>query len=75
MVIVYYVMTRDIMAELPPEAFDVALSGFAGTSANVSVYDPFANRTERVPFVQDGGRLNLQLVATDRPRMLVIDLR
>ena len=69
----YYVMTRDVMKDLPPEQFTVQIKGIKGSGASVTAYDPIKNRN--VPVVVNGrgsDNLSLNLTATDYPYLLTI---
>ena len=73
-VIPYYVMTRDVMQDLPPEAYKVQIQGIKGMKAAVTAYDPLNDKN--VPVVIDNrqsDRLSLQLPATDYPYLLTIE--
>jgi hypothetical protein len=72
-VIPYYVMTRDVSADLLPETYEVRIGGVRGEGAAVSAYDPLTDR--RVPvIVRAVGRdsLTLLLTASDYPYLLTI---
>lgn len=72
-IIPYYVMTRDVMKNLPPEQFTVRIKGFKGEGASVTAYDPINDR--EVPVVVNGKEpdsLNLILTATDYPYLLTV---
>jgi hypothetical protein len=72
-VIPYYVMTRDITKDLPPEKFTIQISKLQAQGATVNVYDPLNDRTLPVT-VDRRGRdfLKLTLSATDYPYLLII---
>jgi hypothetical protein len=72
-VIPYYVMTRDIKTSLPPESYQVQISGMKGEGAEVEVYDPMNDRTVPVQVDrQTTNSLSLTLSATDYPYLLII---
>ncbi|HEY9712358.1 MAG TPA: hypothetical protein V6C72_02745, partial [Chroococcales cyanobacterium] len=73
-VVPYYVMTRDIAEDLPPEEFTVEIKGLPHRHARVTVYDPIhdvpvSTRVEE----RYSGTLSLTLTATDYPYILTID--
>ena len=73
-VIAYYVMTRDVVAELAPERYTVTLTGIASRRARVRGYDPITYGD--VPASIDGRTeesITLDIMATDYPRLLIID--
>ncbi len=73
-VIPYYVMTRDIRRDLPPEKFTVAIKGLAGKGAKLSAYDPILDRRQDVPVISDDeGTLKLDLTAVDYPVLLEVE--
>jgi len=72
-VLAYYVMTRDVLEDLPAEEFDVSLTGIRGDGAKLRAYDPVTDTTVPAGVVAGGGGLTLRLSATDYPRLLVID--
>jgi hypothetical protein len=72
-IIPYYVMTRDITKDLPPEQFTVQIKGLKGNGASVSAYDPINNK--EVPVVVKGkaqDSLSVNLTATDYPYLLTV---
>jgi hypothetical protein len=72
-VIPYYVMTRDIKQSLPPESYQVQISGIKGETAKVSAYDAMNDRTVPVKVDrQTANSLTLTLSATDYPYLLII---
>jgi hypothetical protein len=72
-VIPYYVMTRDVTKDLPPEKFAIQISKLKAQGATVSVYDPIHDRTLPVTINRRGRDfLNLTLSATDYPYLLTI---
>lgn len=73
-VIPYYVMTRDIMKDLPPEEFTVQIKGIKGNGASVTAYDPMYDQTVPVA-IDKGGQnsLSVKLTATDYPYLLIIE--
>jgi hypothetical protein len=73
-VIPYYVITRDITVNLPPEQYTVAVSGLKGLKASVSAYDPLKNVTVPVTVTRrTASALTVQLSATDYPYLLIVD--
>jgi len=72
-IIPYYVMTRDITKDLPPEQFTVQIKGLKGDGASVTAYDPINNK--EVPVVVKGkaqDSLSVNLTATDYPYLLTV---
>lgn len=72
-IIPYYVMTRDVMKDLPPEQFTVQIRGLKGSEASVTAYDPINDRN--VPVVVKSKKQNsleLILTTTDYPYLLTI---
>ena len=72
-VIPYYVMTRDLMKDLPPEQFTVQIKEIKGEGVSVSAYDPINDRD--IPVVVKGkgtDSLKLTLTATDYPYLLIV---
>jgi hypothetical protein len=72
-IIPYYVMTRDITKDLPPEQFTVQIKGLTGNGASVTAYDPINNK--EVPVVVKGkaqDSLSVNLTATDYPYLLTV---
>ncbi len=72
-IIPYYVMTRDIMKDLPPEQFTVLLKGIKGEGTSVTAYDPINDKD--IPVIVSnkvGESLELILTATDYPYLLTI---
>jgi Secretion system C-terminal sorting domain len=73
-IIPYYVITRDIKKDLPPEKYRVTLSGIDGNLAHVKVYDPLNDRD--VPVIVADRKINeitLELTAVDYPYLLNIE--
>lgn len=73
-IIPYYVMTRDVMKNMPPEQFTVQIEGLRGSGASVTAYDPINDKD--VPVVVKGkglNRLDLILTATDYPYLLTVE--
>lgn len=72
-VIPYYVITRDITQDLPPEQYTVTVSGLKGLQAQVSAYDPLKNVQVSVSVTRrTANSLTLQLTATDYPYLLTV---
>lgn len=75
-VIPYYVMTRDVTKDLPPEKFTIQISKLKAQGATVSVYDPMSDLSVPVKIDRRGSNfLNLTLSATDYPYLLIIQER
>ena len=73
-VLACYVMTRDVAVSLPPEAFEVRLSGLDGLRADVKGYDPLANRPIATAITERSkDTLTLQFSATDYPYLIQIE--
>lgn len=71
-VIPYYVMTRDIRRDLPPETFVVSVQGFAA-GARFAAWDPLAAAAVPVRVLSAGGEtVQLELTASDAPRLLEV---
>lgn len=72
-VIAYYVMTRDVVADLPPEEYTITLTGLNGRRATVRAYDPIADRDIPV-HIESAGEdpMTLKVLAADYPYLLVI---
>jgi hypothetical protein len=72
-VIPYYVMTRDVAKDLPPQKFTIQISKLNAQGSTVSIYDPMNDRTLPVT-INSRGRdfLNLTLSATDYPYLLIV---
>ena len=72
-IIHYYVMTRDVMKDLPPEQFTVQIKGLKGSDASVTTYDPINNKNVPVIVNKRGAdNLSINLTATDYPYLLTI---
>jgi hypothetical protein len=72
-VIPYYVMTRDITKDLPPEQFTVQMKGIKGDGASVTVYDPINDKDVPVNITAKGAdTLSVNLTATDYPYLLIL---
>lgn len=72
-VVAYYVMTRDVLDDLPAEEFDVSLTGIRGEAVRLRAYDPIADATVPASVIASGAdRLTLRLSAVDSPRLLII---
>jgi hypothetical protein len=75
-VIPYYVMTRDITKELPPEQFTITIQGIDGRRSSVTSYDPMVDR--KVPIdvkASTSNALTVEIQAADYPYLLVIQER
>ncbi|HEY9667892.1 MAG TPA: hypothetical protein V6C91_13860 [Coleofasciculaceae cyanobacterium] len=72
-VIPYYVMTRDVTKDLPPEQFTVQIKGIKGNSASVTAYDPINDKNVRVSVTgKSADTLSVNLTATDYPYLLIV---
>jgi hypothetical protein len=72
-VIPYYVMTRDIRRDLPPENFTVTLKGLNGKAPKLTAYDPILDQRLDVQVISnEQGLLRLNLSATDYPILLEV---
>ena len=72
-VIPYYVMTRDIRQDLPPEEFTVQIEG-VNNIKSIEVYDPISDRTilsQKLEKISNS--ITLELTATDYPYLLILD--
>lgn len=72
-IIPYYVMTRDVMKDLPPEQFTIKIKGIDSRNATMTAYDPLNNKN--VPMVvneRGSDNLSVKLSATDYPYLLTI---
>lgn len=75
-VIAYYVMTRDLRQPLKPEAYTLELGGLRGEGARISVSDPMNGGAVPVDVQARGpDSLALGLLATDTPRLLIVEER
>lgn len=72
--IAYYVQTRDVREDLPPELFEVTLSGPFGPGVSVRAYDPLLDADVPLSARASNGSLELDIEATDYPRILIVDL-
>ena len=73
--IVYYVMTRDVRTDWPPERMRVQIEGL-GPVEQVQASDPITGQNVFCAVVQrEGQRLLLELEVTDTPRILVMQNR
>jgi hypothetical protein len=73
-VIPYYVVTRDIRRDLPPEKFTVAIKGLVGKGAKLSAYDPVLDQRQAVRVLSDEeGTLKIELTAVDYPVLLEME--
>jgi hypothetical protein len=73
-VIAYYVQTRDMRTNLPPEDYTVLLRGLNLSNATVSVYDPMGDTNAPVSVTPlDRSRATFQLSATDYARLLIVE--
>ena len=71
-VVPYYVMTRDVMADLPEETFRVTFGGIEGGRVRVEAYDPIAGKAVPAGVVSTDDGTTLELRATDAPRLIAI---
>ncbi|MBC7880911.1 MAG: hypothetical protein H7Y37_06205 [Anaerolineae bacterium] len=75
-VIPYYVMTRDVMTNLPPENFTLTIGGVNGLGARLSAYDPITNQTIALTVTgRTSTSLTVVVSATDYPNLLTIQER
>jgi hypothetical protein len=73
-IIPFYVMTRDIRRDLPPENFTVTIKGIIGQNAKITAYDPLLDRRKSVRVISaEGDVLKLELTATDYPILLEVE--
>ena len=73
-VIPYYVMTRDIKKNLPPENYQISVKGFNSDNLQVKIYDPWNDRYfSEVSFEQKQDRVVIDLEATDYPYLLIVE--
>jgi hypothetical protein len=73
-VIPYYVATRDILHDLPPENFTVTIKGLMGQNAKITAYDPIRDERKDVHVVSVAGdEMKLELTATDSPILLEVE--
>jgi hypothetical protein len=71
--IVYYVMTRDIRTDRPPEQLRIVVAGVDGNAVEVQTFDPETNRPARFAVQhRETNRLTLEIEASDVPRVLVL---
>lgn len=75
-VIPYYVMTRDVTHQLPPEEYTLKIVGVKAEDASFAAYDPIRDAEDPVQVsaaTDDEGTIVLR--ATDYPRLLIIQER
>ncbi|VEP15946.1 conserved exported hypothetical protein [Hyella patelloides LEGE 07179] len=73
-VIPYYIMTRDIKQDLPPENYQLSLRGFQGDKLQVKIYDPLQDRyLPEVSVEQKQEKTVIDLEATDYPYLLIVE--
>jgi hypothetical protein len=73
-IIPYYVMTRDVAKDLPPEQFTVLLKGINGVGASITAYDPINNKDVSVVIKNKSqDSIELVLTATDYPYLLILE--
>jgi hypothetical protein len=73
-VIAYYVMTRDVTEDLPPEQYTVELAGLDSGRASFRAYDPLADREIPVASERRGETsLRLVLTAVGYPYLLIVE--
>jgi hypothetical protein len=72
-VIAYYVMTRDVVADLPPEGYTITLTGLNGEQPAVRVYDPVGDRDIPADIERAAeDSVTLKVLAADYPYLLVV---
>jgi len=72
--VAYYVMSRDITIDLPPERYRLTLTGVDGSSAKIRVVDPWTGTEQALrPEAGTPASLTIEVEATDVPRLLQID--
>lgn len=72
-VIAYYVMTRDLVPDLPEEGYTVTFTGLRGQGARFCVRDPFTGQELDVEaLVATTEEVTVVLPATDTPRLLIV---
>jgi hypothetical protein len=73
-VIPYYVMTRDVMKDLPPEEYTIKIKGIKSDGVKITAYDPINDKSVLVS--SQGNSLkdtvSLKLTATDYPYLLIV---
>jgi hypothetical protein len=68
-----YVMTRDLLYDLPPEHFRLTITGTGGLGTAVSMTDPLTGGTVPVTVLSRGtGQIVVDVALTDSPRVLVL---
>jgi hypothetical protein len=68
-----YVMTRDLLYDLPPERFQLTIAGIAGLGTAVSAIDPLTGGSVAVTVLsRSTDRIVVDLPLTDSPRILVL---
>ena len=73
-VIAFYVQTRDMRSNLPPENYTVVLRGLNATNANITAYDPMSDAALPVTAtLLNRSRASLDLSAADYARLLIIE--
>jgi hypothetical protein len=72
-VIPYYVMTRDIMKDMPAEKFTLTIRGIHGQGAAITAYDPIGDIAVPVTIVhRQPDSVTLTVTAADYPYLLTI---
>lgn len=75
LVIAYYVMTRDVRTDMPPEVIQLQVAGLPGTSAKAEGYDPLTDLPVPCRIVKrHAEQLALEVTVTDAPRFIVLSL-
>lgn len=73
-VIQYYVMTRDVLDTLQPEAYTLSIGGVNGDAASVTAYDPINDLSVPVTVLASADTtLKVTVMAADYPYLLIID--
>jgi hypothetical protein len=71
-VVAVYVVTRNLLDDLPSATFRITIGGVAGLGTSVSASDPLSGRSTSVQVVsRTADRLVLDVAVTDSPRLLV----
>jgi len=69
-----YVMTQDFPRDLPPQSYDVSVTGVRGTAATVTFYSPDSATVEpSLVLSASAGELTVRVSLTDVPRLIEIE--
>jgi hypothetical protein len=74
-VIPYYVMTRDVIKDLPPEEYTIKIKGIKSNGVKITAYDPINDKPVVVSSQGDDrsqDTVSLKLTATDYPYLLIV---